>query len=84
MSTTIKEDLEMILEKLDRLERMIGKSTGHFEYPGDNTPQPSYPTNPFPYIANSTVCSKCGLEFKVGATSYYCPDNNCPTFLKTT
>lgn len=83
MSTTLKEDLELILEKLDRIERLIGKQDEPFEYPKDSTPQPYYPTNPFPHDVNSTVCSKCGLEFK-GVSSYYCLDSDCPTFIKAT
>lgn len=76
MSTTIKEDLEMIIEKLDRLERMIGKHNSPFEYMGDNTPQPNYP-------GYGTTCTKCRMVF-TGVTSYYCPDNNCPSFIKPT
>lgn len=86
MSTTINEKLETIIEildqmdkKLERLERSVNTQSNPFVYPGDNTPQPSYPANPFPHTANSTVCGKCGLEFE-GATSYYCPSDDCPIF----
>lgn len=27
------------------------------------------------------TCSKCGMVFK-GITSYYCPQDKCPTFIK--
>lgn len=40
MDTTIKEDLEIILEKLDRLEKMIAEQKEPFVYAGDDTPQP--------------------------------------------
>jgi len=84
MSTTINEKLETIIEmidrmnkKLDRLERSVGTQTNPFVYPGDNTPQPDMDFHA------STTCSKCGLVFE-GTTSYYCPQNDCPTFMKVT
>lgn len=72
--STLKEDFQELFKRLDRIERnIIGLKEPH-EYPGDNTPQP---------YAGETKCSKCGMVF-AGATSYYCSQNDCPTFMKAT
>jgi hypothetical protein len=36
-----------------------------------------------PTMPPSLKCSKCGILFQ-GAVGYYCPQNDCPTFAKTT
>lgn len=76
MTDEIKQDLEKILRKLDKLEDIINRPYEPYEYPGDNTPQPYY-------YSKTTRCSKCGMTFK-GMTNYYCPQNDCPTFMKAT
>lgn len=81
MSDDIKQDLEKILKNLDKIEDIINRPYEPYEYPGDNTPQPGDGT-PGPYDF-STTCSKCGMTFE-GMTSYYCPQNDCPTFMKAT
>lgn len=83
MSTTLKEDLERVLEKLDRLERLIKKQNGMFGYNTDNTPQLKYPTNPFPAAVNAIACSKCGLSIE-NIKGYHCLDSDCPTSIKVT
>lgn len=75
-TASIKEDkLDQVLKRLDRIEDILNRPHDPYIYPGDNTPQP--------YYSNTTTCSKCGMVFE-GAVSYYCPQNDCPTFMKVT
>jgi len=76
MTDEIKQDLEKILKKLDKIENIINRPYEPYEYPGDDTPQPYY-------YSKMTTCSKCGMTFE-GMTSYYCPQNDCSTFMKAT
>jgi hypothetical protein len=68
---TIVEILERILKRLDAIEMKI------------NRIQPVYPTAPVPPRLNSTVCSKCGMEWK-GVMGYVCSRNDCPVQVKVT
>lgn len=72
MTDGIKQDLEKILKKLDKIEDIINRP---YEYPSDNTPQP--------YVPETTTCTKCGMVFN-SVTSYYCAQPNCPIFMKAT
>ena len=74
MTDEIKQDLEKILKRLDKIEDVINRPYEPYEYPGDNTPQPYY---------SATSCAKCGMTFE-GVTGYYCPQNVCPTFIRAT
>ena len=76
MSDEIKQDLEKILKKLDRLEDIINRPHEPYEYSVGNTLQPYY-------HSKTGTCSKCGMTFE-GTTSYYCTQNDCPTFMKAT
>lgn len=84
MSITDKEKLDIIIERLGKIEKLIDeKSNPHF-YPEQYAPQPVYPTyDPFPYSFGSTVCSKCGMEWK-GVMSYSCSDPQCAVQKKPT
>jgi hypothetical protein len=71
---------EEYIKRLDKIERDISwiiqyliKKDEPFQIPPYN-----------PYDLNKTqLCSKCGMEFK-GSTGYYCPNQTCPIFSKTT
>lgn len=43
MIDDIKQDLEKILKKLDKLEDIINRPYEPYEYSGDDTPQPCIP-----------------------------------------
>ena len=78
MTDDIKQDLEKILKKLDKLEDIINRPYEPYEYNDDYTPQPRVPS-----FGGVTKCDKCGMVFD-GVTSYYCSHNDCPTFVKAT
>lgn len=69
------EILERILDKLDRLEKVINKD-----------PVPQYPpTKPYPdpQWSSATKCSKCGIEWK-DVMGYVCHRIDCPVQPKVT
>ena len=68
---TTRELFDEVLKRLDSIEMKI------------NRVQPIFPTPPAPPRLNSTVCSKCGMEWK-GVMGYVCPRNDCPVQVKVT
>lgn len=79
MSMTDKEKLDIIIERLEKIEKTIDKTSNPHFYPERDAPQPY----PFPDSLGSTVCRKCGMEWK-GVMSYSCSDPQCPVQIKTT
>jgi hypothetical protein len=45
-------------------------------------PAPPPNTTGAPTMPPSLKCNKCGILFQ-GAVGYYCPQTECPTFIKT-
>jgi len=74
MSDDIKQDLEKILKKLDKLEDIINRPHDPYIYQGDTSLQPYCPSK-------SITCSKCSMTFE-DTSGYYCSENDCPTFTK--
>lgn len=68
---TTRELFEEVLKRLDSIEMKI------------NRVQQIYPTTPVHPRLNSTVCSKCGMEWK-GVMGYSCYLQDCPVQLKVT
>lgn len=66
-----RELFDEVLKRLDSIEMKI------------NRVQQIYPTTPVRPRLNSTVCSKCGMEWK-GVMGYACSDMNCPTQVRVT
>lgn len=66
---TTRELFDELFKRLDAIEMKISRV------------QPIYPTTPVPPHLNSTVCSKCGMEWK-GVMGYVCSRNDCPVQLK--
>ena len=64
------ECFELILDRLDNIEKMI-----------HDMPTPP-PLAPQPYILRNS-CTKCGMSLE-GVMGYVCSDQNCPTFMKVT
>ena len=69
---SVKDLIDEIMKRLDNIEMKINSIP---------PVQPVYPTAPVPPHLNSTVCSKCGMEWK-GVMGYVCSHNDCPTQLK--
>jgi len=67
---TIKEMLERVIKRLDDIDMKI------------NRIQPTVPITPI-VRSNSTVCAKCGIDWK-GAMGYVCHYSDCPVQFKVT
>ena len=65
----LQEQIDQVLKRLDDIEMKI------------NRVQPIFPTAPVPPRLNSTVCSKCGMEWK-GVMGYVCSSQDCPVQVK--
>ena len=63
---TTRELFDELFKRLDAIEMKI------------NRVQPIYPTSQVPPHLNSTVCSKCGMEWK-GVMGYVCSRSDCPS-----
>jgi len=84
-----KEDRNKAIEKIqsdvEDVKRDIAWIIQYLLKKDEPNPIPPYvpytPKDIDPYIG-VMKCSKCGMEFR-GPVGYVCPDNNCPTFMKT-
>jgi hypothetical protein len=72
----IIETFDRILEKLDRIEKLVNEQNAPYVYP--STPDP-YPN----HFGGSTTCSKCGMEWK-GVMGYVCSTYECPVQMQVT
>jgi hypothetical protein len=76
MSENILKALEEIKESISQLEKRI--------YALEVTKNlDKFPTSNIPYNDYTTICAKCGMEWR-GVMSYNCSRNDCPVQLKVT
>jgi hypothetical protein len=66
------------IKRLDKIERDISWIIQYLLKRDKPISQPPY----IPTYESNTTCSKCGLTFD-RTTSYWCINNECPLFTKT-
>jgi hypothetical protein len=82
MNEDILKLLEEIKESINKLEKRIYilEITKNLD---QNIQYPQFPTPNIPYNDYSTICAKCGMEWR-GVMSYSCSRYDCPVQMKAT